>query len=141
MAVKPWRWAEAAIAAVLLGVMPAGLVQAAPQTVKPHPPATVAPSLTVSDVAAHPAAHLGHLTLSGVAGIVTPHKGFVLLDRSEYQREGLSALSEQEKNRIPVVWSGPAPKVREAVRVDGTLAKTAKGYVFTASRVTPRVTP
>lgn len=137
MAVKPRRWAEAAIAAVLLGVMPAGLAQAAPQTVKPHPPAAAAASPTVSDVAAHPAAHLGRLVLSGVAGIVTPHKGFVLLDMGEYQREGLSAMAEQEKNRIPVLWSGRAPKVKEAVRVEGTLAKTAKGYVFTASRVTP----
>jgi hypothetical protein len=37
----------------------------------------------VSDVAAHSAAHLGHLLLSGVAGIVMPHKGFVLLDMGE----------------------------------------------------------
>ena len=88
-------------------------------------------------MAAHPAAHLGHLVLSGVVGTVTLHKGFVLLDMGEYQREGLSALTEREDNRIPVAWSGEAPKVKEAVRVDGTLAKTAKGYVFTAARVTP----
>lgn len=137
MKVKPRRWAEAAIIAALLGVMPGGFAWAVPQTVKPYKPAAAAPSPTVSDVAAHPAAHLGHLVLSGVAGIVTPHKGFVLLDMGEYQREGLSALSEREKNRIPVAWSGQAPKVKETVRVDGTLAKTAKGYVFTASRVMP----
>lgn len=137
MEVNLGRRAEAAIVVALLGMAPADSARAAPQTVKQDRPAAAAPSPAVSDVAAHPAANLGRLTLSGVAGIVTPHKGFVLLDMDEYQREGLSALTEQEKNRIPVAWSGQAPKVKEAVRVDGTLAKTAKGYVFTASRVTP----
>ena len=128
---------RAAVFAALLAVGQVASAQTALRAVKPHKPAAVAPSPEVRAVAAHPAAHLGRLSLSGVVGIVTPHKGFVLLDTGEYQREGLSSLAEQEKNRIPVLWSGRAPKVKEAVRVEGTLAKTVKGYVFTASRVRP----
>ena len=100
-------------------------------------PAVAATSQEVRNVAANPSAHLGRLTLSGVVGIVTPHKGFILMDTLEYQREGLACVTNAEKTKIPVVWSGAAPKVKQAVHVDGTLAKTAKGYSFTATQVRP----
>ncbi len=132
---------QAAALAVALGL--AQSVQAAPalHAAKPHkrPITRVAalPSPEVRDVAANPAAHLGRLSLSGVVGIATPQKGFVLVDTREYQGEGLACLTTPEPTKIPVVWSGAAPKVKQAVRVSGTLAKTAKGYAFTADEVKP----
>jgi hypothetical protein len=135
------RWIRAAAFAVALGL--AQSVQAAPAShaANPHkrPLTRVAavPSPEVRDVAANPAAHLGRLSLSGVVGIVTPHKSFVLVDMREYQGEGLACLTTPERTKIPVVWSGVAPKVKQAVRVTGTLAKTAKGYSFTADEVKP----
>lgn len=52
-------------------------------------------------VAANPAAHLGQLTLTGVVGIATLQKGFVLVDMAEYQAEGLSCLNTSEKTKFP----------------------------------------
>lgn len=129
-------WKQAAAFAAALGLAQGALAQAAP-VAKSHKAAPALPSPAVRDVAAHPAAHLGRLSLLGVVGIATPHKGFVLVDMQEYQGEGLGCLTTPEKTKIPVVWAGAAPKVKQAVRVDGTLAKTAKGYAFTASQVKP----
>ena len=123
--------------AALLGATPAGFAQAAPQSAVSSKPVAAVTSPAVRDLAVHPAAHLGRLSLSGVVGIATPGKGFVLIDMREYREEGLACLTNREKTKIPVVWSGTAPKVRQAVRIDGTLAKTATGYVFTAAEVTP----
>lgn len=137
MVVKLGQWKKAAAFAALLDMTPVGFAQAAPQTVIPNKPVAAVSSPAVRDVAAHPAAHLGRLSLSGVVGIATAGKGFVLIDMREYRQEGLACLTNREKTKIPVVWSGAAPKVRQAVRVDGTLAKTATGYVFTAAKVAP----
>lgn len=93
------------------------------------------PTSEVRAVASNPSAHLGHVVLTGYVGIATPSKGFVLVDNTEYRNEGLACLTVPEPTKLPVIWQGAAPKVKEAVRVDGTLAKTAKGYTFTASRV------
>lgn len=108
-----------------------------------HPPmqraaktsAKAAPTLEVRAVASNPSAHLGHLVLTGYVGIATPSKGFVLMDNTEYRNEGLACLTVPEPTKIPVVWTGTAPKVKQAVRVDGTLAKTPRGYTFTAAQV------
>lgn len=93
------------------------------------------PSPEVRDVAANPSAHLGHLTLFGVVGIVTPEKGFVLVDMKEYQNEGFGCLTTDEPTKISVRWTGAAPKVKDKLRVDGQLAKEKKGDVFTAEKV------
>jgi len=86
-------------------------------------------------VASNPSAHVGHVVLTGYVGIATPHKGFVLVDNTEYRNEGLACLTVPEPTKIPVVWAGVTPKVKQAVRVDGILAKTPKGYTFTAAQV------
>jgi len=98
-------------------------------------PAVVAASPEVREVAANPSAHLGRLTLSGVVGIVAPQKGFVLVDRKEYQGEGLACLNTDEPTKVSVQWSGAPPKVKDTVQVQGQLAKGAKGYEFTAEKV------
>ena len=120
-----WTWARVC-ALMVLAATPVAFGQPA-----------AAPSPSVRAVAHDPAAHLGNLTLEGVVGIVTPQKGFVLVDMDEYRAEGLSCLTTAEKTKMPVAWKGPAPEVKETVHVEGTLAKSADGYVFTASKVTP----
>ena len=45
-------------------------------------------------------------------------------------------LPDKATKKIPFLWSGTAPALKDVVRVDGILAKTAKGYIFTAERVT-----
>lgn len=94
------------------------------------------PSPPVRDVAADPAAHLGRLALDGVVGIVTPGKGFVLVDMKEYREEGFACLSTDEPTKITVQWTGAAPKVKAKVRVVGKLVKGKEGYAFIADRVT-----
>lgn len=94
-----------------------------------------APSPPVRDVAADPAAHLGRLALAGVVGIVTPGKGFVLMDLKEYQEEGFACLATDEPIKIAVRWTGAAPKVKEQVQVDGNLVKEQEGYAFIAEKV------
>jgi hypothetical protein len=98
-------------------------------------PSSKALSPEVRDVAANPSAHAGHLVLTGVIGIVTPEKGFVLVDRKEYQEEGFGCLATDEPTKISVQWKGAAFKVKDKVRVEGTLSKEKKGYTFTADKV------
>ena len=88
------------------------------------------------DVAAKPEAHLGHLAFSGVIGIVTPEKGFVLVDNKEYAAEGFGCLTKDEPTKISVRWTGASPKVKDKVLVEGQLTKEKQGYVFTAEKVT-----
>ena len=92
---KRWKLVACILA---LGVMQNNAVLAAPS----------APG--VRDVAATPAAYVGKLTLSGVVGVVTPGKGFVLVDSWEYQAEGFNCLNTAELIKVPVVWPGPRRK-------------------------------
>lgn len=98
-------------------------------------PVSKTPSPEVRDVASKPSAHVGHLALTGVVGIVTPEKGFVLVDTKEYQNEGFGCLATDEPTKISVGWTGAVPKVKDKVRVEGQLTKEKKGYVFTAEKV------
>lgn len=98
-------------------------------------PSSKLPSPEVRDVAANPSAHVGQLALTGVVGIVTPEKGFVLVDIKEYQEEGFGCLTTDEPTKISVQWAGAAPKVKDTVRVDGKLVKEEKGYAFIAEKV------
>lgn len=111
-------------------MLPAGLIFSS------MPPATAPRFPTVRAVASHPAQYLGRLALTGVVGIVTPGKGFIMVDMREYRREGFACLAKEEPTKIPVQWRGAAPKIKQTVRVDGTLVKGRKGYVFIAKKVT-----
>lgn len=103
----------------------------------PRKAVTPAPSkaLSVNDLAATPDAHLGHVGLVGVVATVKQKQGFVLIDSREYKECGLSCLTESGTKKIPVRWSGAAPKVKDTVRVDGTLTKAAKGLTLSAQKV------
>ena len=98
------------------------------------PPAKV-PAPQVRDVASNPSKHLGQLALTGVVGIVTPEKGFVIVDMKEYEAEGFGCLTTDEPTKLSVQWTGTPPAVKDKVRVEGKLVKEKKGYAFTAEKV------
>lgn len=91
--------------------------------------------LNVNDLAAKPAEHLGQVQLVGVVAAVSQGNGFVLVDKREYADCGISCISEPSTKKIPVRWSGAAPKLEEAVRVDGILRQTDKGLSLAAEEV------
>ncbi len=103
---------------------------AEPNTTKPGKP------LSVDELAANPAAHSGRVSVVGVVGTVNPGKGFVLVDVREFKNCGLSCLTEPGTNKIPFLWTGAAPQVKQTVQVDGILEKTAKGFSIKAEKVT-----
>jgi hypothetical protein len=92
-------------------------------------------ALTVNDVAAKPESHLGHVAILGVVAIVTPGKGFVLVDQREYDECGLSCLTEKGTKKVPVRWIGAAPKLEATVRVEGTLSQSNEGLTFAAQQI------
>ncbi len=91
--------------------------------------------LSVDELAANPTAHSGRISVVGVVGTVNPGKGFVLVDTREFKNCGLSCLTEPGTNKIPFVWSGATPQVKQTVQVDGILEKTAKGFSIKAEKV------
>ena len=90
---------------------------------------------SVNDIAAKPQEHLGPVAITGVVAAVTPGKGFILVDKREYDACGISCLYEKGTNKVPVQWIGSAPKVESHVRVLGTLSKTDKGLSFAAEKI------
>ncbi len=98
-----------------------------PQAAKP---------LTVNELAANPAAHSGPVSVVGVVGTVNAGKGFVLIDKKEFEECGLSCLVEPGTKKIPFAWTGPTPQVKQTVQVDGILEKTGKGFSIKAEKVT-----
>ncbi len=108
----------------------ASIFAAEPNTTKPGKP------LSVDELAANPAAHSGRVSVVGVVGTVNPGKGFVLVDVREFKNCGLSCLTEPGTNKIPFLWTGAAPQVKQTVQVDGILEKTAKGFSIKAEKVT-----
>ena len=59
----------------------------------------------------------------------------MLVDRREYADCGLSCLAEPGTSKIPVRWSGDAPKLEQTVRVAGILSKTENGLSFVAQQI------
>ena len=110
-------------------------VTASAYAAEPNAPAA-GKALTIDELAANPAAHSGHVSVVGVVGTVNPGKGFVLIDSKEFQECGLSCLTEPGTKKIPFVWTGAAPQVKQTVLVDGILEKTAKGFSIKAEKVT-----
>jgi hypothetical protein len=92
-------------------------------------------AVTVNDLAGKPGEHLGQVELIGVVAAVSQGQGFVLVDRREYADCGLSCLAEPGTKKIPVRWSGDAPKLEQTVRVAGILSKTEKGLSFVAQQI------
>lgn len=92
--------------------------------------------LSVNELAAKPEEFLGKVAVTGRVAATTPGKGFILIDSAKCANCTTECLSDKTGKKIPTAWSGAAPKVTSVVRVDGTLAKTAKGYTLTAQKVT-----
>lgn len=91
--------------------------------------------VTVNALVANPSPHLDKpVELLGVVGVVTPGKGFVMVDHREFKSCGLSCLREKETKKIPVRWDGAAPELEQSVRVEGVLTKSADGLAFTAQK-------
>ena len=91
--------------------------------------------MTVNDLASKPGEHLGPVRLIGVVAVVSQGRGFVLVDQREYADCGLSCLTEQGTKRIPVHWSGDAPKLEQTVRVAGTLSQSENGLSLVAQEI------
>ena len=92
-------------------------------------------SLSVNQLAAKPDAFLGKVAIIGRVAAATPGKGFTLIDSVNCATCTTECLTDKATKKLPFLWSGAAPVVKNVVRVDGILAKTAKGYTFTAERV------
>ncbi len=92
--------------------------------------------LSVNELAANPSSHSGRISVVGVVGMVNPGKGFVLIDSREFQECGLSCLTEPGTKKIPFIWTGATPQVKQTVQVDGILERTAKGFSIKAEKVT-----
>lgn len=98
-------------------------------------PQTGAGTVNVNDLAGKPADYLGQVQLVGVVAAVSLGKGFVLVDEREYADCGLSCLAEPDTKKIPVKWSGDAPKLEQTVRVEGKLNQIDKGLSLIAQEV------
>ncbi len=94
--------------------------------------------LSVNELAANPGSHSGRISVVGVVGTVNPGKGFVLIDSKEFQDCGLSCLTEPGNKKIPFLWTGASPQVKQTVQVDGILERTGKGFSIKAEKVTKR---
>jgi hypothetical protein len=92
-------------------------------------------AVTVNDVAGKPGEHLGRVQLVGVVAAVSQGKGFVLVDKREYADCGLTCLAEPGTKKIPVRWSGDAPKLEQTVLVAGILSQSDKGLNFVAQEI------
>lgn len=91
--------------------------------------------LTVNQLAAKPADYTGKVAVVGRVAAATPGKGFTLIDSANCANCTTECLTDKATKKIPFLWSGAVPAVKNVIRVDGTLAKTPKGYTFTAEQV------
>ena len=96
---------------------------------------TLAGAVTVNDLAGEPDEHLGRVQLVGVVAAVSQGKGFVLVDKREYADCGLACITERGTKKIPVRWSGDAPKLEQTIRVAGILSRTEEGLSFVAQEI------
>ena len=81
-------------------------------------------TVSVNDLAGKPGEHLGPVRLIGVVAVV-----------SQGQACGLSCLTEQGTKKIPVRWSGDAPKLEQTVRVAGILSQSEQGLSLVAQEI------
>ena len=91
--------------------------------------------MSVNDLAGKPSEHLGQVQLIGVVAAVSQGQGFVLVDKREYADCGLTCLAEPGTKKIPVRWSGDAPKLEQTVHVSGILSQSAQGLSFVAQQI------
>ena len=92
-------------------------------------------AVTVNDLASKPGEHLGQVQLIGVVAVVSQGQGFVLVDQREYADCGLTCLAEPGTKKIPVRWSGDAPKLEQTIRVAGILSQSENGLSLVAQEI------
>jgi hypothetical protein len=100
-----------------------------------RPQRTPEVTVTVNDLAGKPGEHLGQVRLIGVVAAVSQGQGFLLVDQREYADCGLSCLTEQGTKKIPVRWSGDAPRLEQTVRVAGILSQSENGLSLVAQEI------
>jgi hypothetical protein len=124
------KWPGALLAVAITLV--AGGIRAQDQQQQQRTPVE---ALNVNDLAAKPGEHLGQVKLIGVVAAVVQGQGFVLVDKREYADCGLTCLAETGTMKIPVRWSGDAPKLEQTVQVAGILSRSEKGLSFVAQEI------
>jgi hypothetical protein len=92
-------------------------------------------AVSVNDLAGKPGEHLGQVQLIGVVAAISKGQGFVLVDKREYADCGLSCLAEPGTKKIPVRWSGDAPKLEQTIRVAGILSQSGLGFSFVVQEI------
>ena len=129
MTTKP-KWSGALLIVALLPAICG--VGAQDQQSQQQPPAG---AVTVNELAEKPGEHLGRVQLVGVVAAVSQGKGFVLVDKREYADCGLACVTEPGTKKIPVRWSGDAPKLEQTIRVTGILSRSEEGLSFVAQEI------
>lgn len=92
--------------------------------------------ISVNELAAKPDAHIGKIAVVGRVAVVSAGKGFTLIDSVNCATCATECLLDKSTKKIPCLWSGAAPALKDVVVVQGTLVKTARGFTFTADKVT-----
>lgn len=92
--------------------------------------------LSINELAAKPDTHIGKVVVVGRVAAVTPGKGFTLIDSTNCATCTTECLTDKNTKKIPFLWTGTAPVVKNVVRVQGTLSKTSNGFTFTTGNVT-----
>jgi hypothetical protein len=92
--------------------------------------------LSINELAANPQTYIGKVVVVGRVAAVTPGKGFTLIDSVNCATCTTECLTDKNTKKIPFLWAGTAPMVKNVVRVQGTLSKTSNGFTFTADNVT-----
>jgi hypothetical protein len=123
-----WPGALLAVAITLI----AGGVRAQDQQ---RPRLTPESAVSVNDLAGKPGEHLGQVQLIGVVAAISQGQGFVLVDKREYADCGLTCLAEPGTKKIPVRWSGDAPKLEQTVCVAGILSQCGQGFSFVVQEI------
>lgn len=98
-------------------------------------PQTGGATVDVNELVTKPTDHLGKIQLVGVVAAVSQGSGFVLVDKREYADCGISCISEPGTKKVPVKWTGDAPKLEQTVRVEGTLRQTDKGLSLVGQEI------
>ncbi|MBJ6751498.1 hypothetical protein [Geomonas anaerohicana] len=92
--------------------------------------------LSINELTAKPQTHIGKVVVVGRVAAVTPSKGFTLIDSAKCATCTTECLTDKNTKKIPVLWAGTAPVVKNVVRVQGTLSKKQNGFIFIADNVT-----
>lgn len=92
--------------------------------------------LTITELVAKSATYVGKVNVVGRVAAISPGKGFTLVDSTVCANCTTECLTDKNAKKIPCLWPGAAPVVKDVVLVKGVLSKTSKGFVFTADNVT-----